>query len=98
MPASEWEAYAVDAPSLEDVVKGCAIAVGKVHKRKRSQQELFLGTQAGRGRGAAVREEASLFGVPPGAARTARPGDVVLAMSNGAFGDIWGKLREALET
>jgi UDP-N-acetylmuramate: L-alanyl-gamma-D-glutamyl-meso-diaminopimelate ligase len=29
--------------------------------------------------------------------RTARPGDVVLAMSNGAFGDIWGKLLKVLE-
>jgi UDP-N-acetylmuramate: L-alanyl-gamma-D-glutamyl-meso-diaminopimelate ligase len=30
--------------------------------------------------------------------RSARPGDVVVAMSNGAFGGIWGKLLAALET
>ncbi|HET9553648.1 MAG TPA: UDP-N-acetylmuramate dehydrogenase, partial [Anaeromyxobacteraceae bacterium] len=29
-------------------------------------------------------------------AAAARPGDVVVAMSNGAFGGVWGKLLEAL--
>jgi UDP-N-acetylmuramate: L-alanyl-gamma-D-glutamyl-meso-diaminopimelate ligase len=28
----------------------------------------------------------------PALAAAARPGDVVVAMSNGAFGGIWGKL------
>ena len=32
----------------------------------------------------------------PAIAAAARPGDVVVAMSNGAFGGIWGKLLEAL--
>ena len=32
----------------------------------------------------------------PAVAAAARPGDVVVAMSNGAFGGIWGKLLEAL--
>jgi UDP-N-acetylmuramate: L-alanyl-gamma-D-glutamyl-meso-diaminopimelate ligase len=32
----------------------------------------------------------------PAIAASARPGDVVVAMSNGAFGGIWGKLLEAL--
>ncbi len=32
----------------------------------------------------------------PAIAEAARPGDVVVAMSNGAFGGIWGKLLEAL--
>jgi UDP-N-acetylmuramate: L-alanyl-gamma-D-glutamyl-meso-diaminopimelate ligase len=32
----------------------------------------------------------------PAIAAAARPGDVVVAMSNGAFGGIWGKLLDAL--
>jgi UDP-N-acetylmuramate: L-alanyl-gamma-D-glutamyl-meso-diaminopimelate ligase len=32
----------------------------------------------------------------PAVVAAARPGDVVVAMSNGAFGGIWGKLLEAL--
>jgi UDP-N-acetylmuramate: L-alanyl-gamma-D-glutamyl-meso-diaminopimelate ligase len=32
----------------------------------------------------------------PALAAAARPGDVVVAMSNGAFGGIWGKLLDAL--
>jgi UDP-N-acetylmuramate: L-alanyl-gamma-D-glutamyl-meso-diaminopimelate ligase len=32
----------------------------------------------------------------PAILRTARPGDVVVAMSNGAFGGIWGRLLEGL--
>jgi UDP-N-acetylmuramate: L-alanyl-gamma-D-glutamyl-meso-diaminopimelate ligase len=34
----------------------------------------------------------------PAIAAAARPGDVVVAMSNGAFGGIWGRLLEALAT
>jgi UDP-N-acetylmuramate: L-alanyl-gamma-D-glutamyl-meso-diaminopimelate ligase len=33
----------------------------------------------------------------PAIASAARPGDVVVAMSNGAFGGIWGKLLDALD-
>jgi UDP-N-acetylmuramate: L-alanyl-gamma-D-glutamyl-meso-diaminopimelate ligase len=43
---------------------------------------------------------ASAFGsvdeLVPAIVASARPGDVVVAMSNGAFGGIWGKLLEAL--
>jgi UDP-N-acetylmuramate: L-alanyl-gamma-D-glutamyl-meso-diaminopimelate ligase len=32
----------------------------------------------------------------PAILRSARPGDVVVAMSNGAFGGIWGRVLEGI--
>jgi UDP-N-acetylmuramate: L-alanyl-gamma-D-glutamyl-meso-diaminopimelate ligase len=46
--------------------------------------------------GLPARTFASVDGLVPAIAASARPGDVVVAMSNGAFGGIWGKLLEAL--
>jgi UDP-N-acetylmuramate: L-alanyl-gamma-D-glutamyl-meso-diaminopimelate ligase len=34
----------------------------------------------------------------PAIVSAARPGDVVVAMSNGAFGGIWGKLLDTLRS
>lgn len=39
---------------------------------------------------------ASVDELVPAVAAAARPGDVVVAMSNGAFGGVWGKLLDAL--
>jgi UDP-N-acetylmuramate: L-alanyl-gamma-D-glutamyl-meso-diaminopimelate ligase len=46
--------------------------------------------------GKPARAFATVDEMVPELARAARPGDVVVAMSNGAFGGIWGKLLEAL--
>jgi UDP-N-acetylmuramate: L-alanyl-gamma-D-glutamyl-meso-diaminopimelate ligase len=43
-----------------------------------------------------ARSFATVDEMVPAIAAAARPGDVVVAMSNGAFGGIWGKLLEAL--
>jgi UDP-N-acetylmuramate: L-alanyl-gamma-D-glutamyl-meso-diaminopimelate ligase len=48
------------------------------------------------GGGKPARAFASVDEMVPAIAASARPGDVVVAMSNGAFGGIWGKLLEAL--
>jgi len=47
-------------------------------------------------RGRPARAFGSVDELVPALAAAARPGDVVVAMSNGAFGGIWGKLLEAL--
>jgi UDP-N-acetylmuramate: L-alanyl-gamma-D-glutamyl-meso-diaminopimelate ligase len=47
-------------------------------------------------RGKPARAFATVDELVPAVAAAARPGDVVVAMSNGAFGGIWGKLLEAL--
>ena len=46
--------------------------------------------------GKPARAFATVDEMVPAIAAAARPGDVVVAMSNGAFGGIWGKLLEAL--
>jgi UDP-N-acetylmuramate: L-alanyl-gamma-D-glutamyl-meso-diaminopimelate ligase len=46
--------------------------------------------------GTPARAFASVDDLVPALAAAARPGDVVVAMSNGAFGGIWGKLLETL--
>jgi UDP-N-acetylmuramate: L-alanyl-gamma-D-glutamyl-meso-diaminopimelate ligase len=46
--------------------------------------------------GKPARAFASVDEMVPAIAAAARPGDVVVAMSNGAFGGIWGKLLETL--
>ena len=46
--------------------------------------------------GKPARAFGSVDEMVPAIAASARPGDVVVAMSNGAFGGIWGKLLEAL--
>jgi UDP-N-acetylmuramate: L-alanyl-gamma-D-glutamyl-meso-diaminopimelate ligase len=46
--------------------------------------------------GKPARAFGSVDEMVPAIAAAARPGDVVVAMSNGAFGGIWGKLLEAL--
>jgi UDP-N-acetylmuramate: L-alanyl-gamma-D-glutamyl-meso-diaminopimelate ligase len=46
--------------------------------------------------GKPARAFASVDELVPALAAAARPGDVVVAMSNGAFGGIWGKLLEVL--
>ena len=46
--------------------------------------------------GKPARAFATVDEMVPQIAAAARPGDVVVAMSNGAFGGIWGKLLEAL--
>ncbi|HEY6100256.1 MAG TPA: Mur ligase family protein, partial [Anaeromyxobacter sp.] len=46
--------------------------------------------------GKPARAFAGVDEMVPAIAAAARPGDVVVAMSNGAFGGIWGKLLEAL--
>ncbi len=48
------------------------------------------------GRGQPARAFASVDALLPALAEAARPGDVVVAMSNGAFGGIWGRLLERL--
>jgi UDP-N-acetylmuramate: L-alanyl-gamma-D-glutamyl-meso-diaminopimelate ligase len=48
--------------------------------------------------GTPARAFATVDEMVPEIARAARPGDVVVAMSNGAFGGIWGKLLEALRS
>jgi UDP-N-acetylmuramate: L-alanyl-gamma-D-glutamyl-meso-diaminopimelate ligase len=48
------------------------------------------------GAGLPARAFASVDELVPAMAAAARPGDVVVAMSNGAFGGIWGKLLQAL--
>jgi UDP-N-acetylmuramate: L-alanyl-gamma-D-glutamyl-meso-diaminopimelate ligase len=48
--------------------------------------------------GTPARAFATVDELVPAIAAAARPGDVVVAMSNGAFGGIWGKLLEALTT
>src|SRR5574341_141291 len=47
--------------------------------------------------GLPARAFADVEGMVPAIAASARPGDVVVAMSNGAFGGIWGKLLDALK-
>jgi UDP-N-acetylmuramate: L-alanyl-gamma-D-glutamyl-meso-diaminopimelate ligase len=47
--------------------------------------------------GTPARAYATVEEMVPALVRSARAGDVVIAMSNGAFGGIWGKLLEALE-
>ncbi|HSN13850.1 MAG TPA: UDP-N-acetylmuramate:L-alanyl-gamma-D-glutamyl-meso-diaminopimelate ligase [Anaeromyxobacteraceae bacterium] len=47
-------------------------------------------------RGKPARAFATVDEMVPAIAESAREGDVVIAMSNGAFGGIWGKLLEAL--
>jgi UDP-N-acetylmuramate: L-alanyl-gamma-D-glutamyl-meso-diaminopimelate ligase len=47
-------------------------------------------------RGKPARAFATVEEMVPAMVRAARPGDVVVAMSNGAFGGIWGKLLDAL--
>jgi UDP-N-acetylmuramate: L-alanyl-gamma-D-glutamyl-meso-diaminopimelate ligase len=46
--------------------------------------------------GKPARAFATVDEMVPAIAAAARPGDVVVAMSNGAFGGIWGRLLEAL--
>jgi UDP-N-acetylmuramate: L-alanyl-gamma-D-glutamyl-meso-diaminopimelate ligase len=46
--------------------------------------------------GKPARAFATVDEMVPALAAAARPGDVVVAMSNGAFGGIWGKLLDAL--
>ncbi len=46
--------------------------------------------------GKPARAFASVEEMVPAIASASRPGDVVVAMSNGAFGGIWGKLLEAM--
>jgi UDP-N-acetylmuramate: L-alanyl-gamma-D-glutamyl-meso-diaminopimelate ligase len=46
--------------------------------------------------GLPARAYATVEEMVPAIAASARPGDVVVAMSNGAFGGIWGKLLEAM--
>ena len=46
--------------------------------------------------GRPARAFATVDEMVPAIAAAARPGDVIVAMSNGAFGGIWGKLLEAL--
>jgi UDP-N-acetylmuramate: L-alanyl-gamma-D-glutamyl-meso-diaminopimelate ligase len=46
--------------------------------------------------GTPARSCATVVELVTAAAATARPGDVVVAMSNGAFGGVWGRLLEAL--
>jgi UDP-N-acetylmuramate: L-alanyl-gamma-D-glutamyl-meso-diaminopimelate ligase len=46
--------------------------------------------------GRPARAFASVEEMVPAIAAAARPGDVVVAMSNGAFGGIWGKLLETI--
>jgi UDP-N-acetylmuramate: L-alanyl-gamma-D-glutamyl-meso-diaminopimelate ligase len=46
--------------------------------------------------GTPARAFATVEEMVPAIAAAARPGDVVVAMSNGAFGGIWGKLLSAL--
>ena len=59
-----------------------------------SADELVLDLE-GQGGGASAHD--NVGAIVSELVRTVRPDDVVLVMSNGAFGDIWGKLREALE-
>jgi UDP-N-acetylmuramate: L-alanyl-gamma-D-glutamyl-meso-diaminopimelate ligase len=47
--------------------------------------------------GLPARTFATVDEMVPAIAAAARPGDVVVAMSNGAFGGIWGKLLDALK-
>jgi UDP-N-acetylmuramate: L-alanyl-gamma-D-glutamyl-meso-diaminopimelate ligase len=47
--------------------------------------------------GLPARAFAEVDQMVPAIAASARPGDVVVAMSNGAFGGIWGKLLDALK-
>ena len=49
------------------------------------------------GHGADARSFASVEDIVAHLAETTRAGDAVLIMSNGAFGDIWGKLLSALD-
>ncbi len=53
-------------------------------------------TGALRDAGQRARAFATVDEMVPEIAAAARPGDVVVAMSNGAFGGIWGKLLDAL--
>ncbi len=46
--------------------------------------------------GRPARTFATVDELVPALVAAARPGDVVVAMSNGAFGGIWGKVLEAL--
>ncbi|HET7825446.1 MAG TPA: cyanophycin synthetase, partial [Anaeromyxobacter sp.] len=46
--------------------------------------------------GKPARAFATVDEMVPAVVAASRPGDVVVAMSNGAFGGIWGKLLEAL--
>jgi UDP-N-acetylmuramate: L-alanyl-gamma-D-glutamyl-meso-diaminopimelate ligase len=48
--------------------------------------------------GLPARAFAAVDEMVPAIVAAARPGDVVVAMSNGAFGGIWGKLLGALGT
>lgn len=49
-----------------------------------------------RGRGVEAEALAGADGIAEHLARTARPGDVVVLMSNGAFGNVWQKLLDRL--
>jgi UDP-N-acetylmuramate: L-alanyl-gamma-D-glutamyl-meso-diaminopimelate ligase len=48
------------------------------------------------GSGTPARAFGAMEQLVPALVEAARPGDVVVAMSNGAFGGIWGRLLEVL--
>ncbi len=66
----------------------------QVPEAERLDLDAVVGDLAARGQPA--RAFASVDEMVPALAAAARPGDVVVAMSNGAFGGIWGRLLERL--
>jgi UDP-N-acetylmuramate: L-alanyl-gamma-D-glutamyl-meso-diaminopimelate ligase len=70
------------------------VPTDKVPETERLDLEAVTGALAAAGKPA--RAFATVDEMVPAIARSARAGDVVVAMSNGAFGGIWGKVLEAL--
>ncbi len=69
-------------------------ATDRVPEAERLDLDAVVGTLAAGGQPARAFE--TVDAMVPAMAAAARPGDVVVAMSNGAFGGIWGKLLDAL--
>jgi UDP-N-acetylmuramate: L-alanyl-gamma-D-glutamyl-meso-diaminopimelate ligase len=67
----------------------------RVPEGERLDLDALTGALAAAGKPA--RAFATVDEMVPEMVRAARPGDVVVAMSNGAFGGIWGKLLDALK-
>ena len=72
----------------------CPAPTDKVPEAERLDVDAVTGALSAGGKPA--RAFASVGELVPAIVADARPGDVVVAMSNGAFGGIWGKLLDAL--
>jgi UDP-N-acetylmuramate: L-alanyl-gamma-D-glutamyl-meso-diaminopimelate ligase len=95
-----FQAEYADALAAADAVFVRRVPDGPIYSafgevKDRLSAEAIADSLSQRGVDAVVREEVdALVGE---IARRARPGDVVLVMSNGDFGGIWGKLLAALD-